>query len=115
MGKGNPESADAVLARGSKVFVADKLSDLNKRELTKRDILWVELRDAKDFQQFERVLRELSIPFKPFKGNLSKSINRVLERVFEEESPSDLFATVREQQSEYWVDLVDESEEVSGM
>lgn len=26
--KGSPESADAVIARGSKVFVADKLSDI---------------------------------------------------------------------------------------
>lgn len=33
MGKGNPESADAVIARDSKVFVADKLSDLNKKQL----------------------------------------------------------------------------------
>ena len=30
MGRGNPESADAVHARSSQVFVADKLSDLNK-------------------------------------------------------------------------------------
>lgn len=31
MGKGNPESADAAIARGSRVFVADKLSDTNKK------------------------------------------------------------------------------------
>ena len=30
MGKGNPESADAVIARDSKIFIADKLSDTNK-------------------------------------------------------------------------------------
>lgn len=30
MGKGNPESADVVIARDSAVFIADKLSDLNK-------------------------------------------------------------------------------------
>lgn len=30
MGKGNPESADTVIARGSRFFVADKLSDTNK-------------------------------------------------------------------------------------
>src|SRR5690606_19651222 len=34
MGKGNPESADAVIARDSKVFVADKLSDQNKAQLS---------------------------------------------------------------------------------
>ena len=35
MGKGNPESADAVIARDSKIFVADKISDLNKNQLDK--------------------------------------------------------------------------------
>lgn len=30
MGKGNPESADATIARASDVFIADNLSDLNK-------------------------------------------------------------------------------------
>ena len=44
MGKGNPESADAVIARDSKVFVADKLSDLNKEQLDERGVEWVELR-----------------------------------------------------------------------
>ena len=33
MGKGNPESADAVIARDSAIFVADKLSDLNKKQI----------------------------------------------------------------------------------
>ncbi len=31
MGKGNPESADVVIGRDSKVFIADKLSDTNKK------------------------------------------------------------------------------------
>lgn len=33
MGRGNPESADAVIARDSKIFVADKLSETNKNNL----------------------------------------------------------------------------------
>src|SRR3972149_5446378 len=44
MGRGNPESADAVIARDSKVFVADKLSDTNKRQLDSLGVEWVELR-----------------------------------------------------------------------
>ncbi|MEJ7700895.1 MAG: hypothetical protein WKF71_14795 [Pyrinomonadaceae bacterium] len=44
MGKGNPESADAVIARDSRVFVADKLSDMNKRQLNSRKVDWIELR-----------------------------------------------------------------------
>ncbi len=38
MGKGNPESADAVIARDSRVFVADKLSDMNKRQLNSLNV-----------------------------------------------------------------------------
>ncbi|MBI5682045.1 MAG: CfrBI family restriction endonuclease [Deltaproteobacteria bacterium] len=34
MGKCNPESADAVIARDSKVFIADKLSETNKRQFS---------------------------------------------------------------------------------
>jgi len=44
MGKGNPESADAVIARDSTVFVADKLSETNKRQLNSLNVKWVELR-----------------------------------------------------------------------
>lgn len=44
MGRGNPESADAVIARDSKVFIADKLSDTNKRQLDSLGVEWVELR-----------------------------------------------------------------------
>ena len=35
MGRGNPESADAVIARDSKVFIADKLSETNKKQLNR--------------------------------------------------------------------------------
>ncbi len=43
MGKGNPESADAVIARDSRIFIADKLSDMNKRQLNSLKVDWVEL------------------------------------------------------------------------
>jgi hypothetical protein len=62
MGKGNPESADAVIARSSKVFVADKLSDSNKRQLDKLKVLWVELRGEGGYLKFGSVLSELNIP-----------------------------------------------------
>jgi hypothetical protein len=113
MGRGNPESADAVFARGSKVFVADKLSELNKKQLDDHGILWVELRDATDFKQFEQLLHGLLIPFKPFKGNLQKSLERILERVFASEESS-MFSAVREQQSEYLVELADGLETQNG-
>jgi hypothetical protein len=108
MGKGNPESADAVFARGSKIFVADKLSDLNKNQLTEHGVLWVELRGATDFKRFERVLQGLNIPFKPFKGNLTKTLEKILARVFTNEDKNSALLVARERQSEYLVDF-DES------
>ena len=50
MGKGNPESADAVIARDSKVFVADKLSNTNKAQLDSLKIGWVELRNTNGYK-----------------------------------------------------------------
>ena len=62
MGKGNPESADAVIARDSSVFVADKLSDTNKKQLDHLKVEWVELRSMGGFLRFKTVLENLEIP-----------------------------------------------------
>lgn len=62
MGRGNPESADAVIARDSAVFVADKLSDTNKRQLDSLGVSWVELHSADRFVQFAAVLKKFDIP-----------------------------------------------------
>ena len=66
MGKGNPESADAVFARNSDIFIADTLSDQNKNQLNQRKISWLELRNhrAEDtILNFKEILRKLDIPF----------------------------------------------------
>ncbi len=42
MGKGNPESADVVMARGSKVLVADKPAKQNKSQLERLDVEWID-------------------------------------------------------------------------
>ncbi len=62
MGKGNPESADAVIARDSAVFVADKLSDQNKAQLEQLNVEWVEMRNNDGFKRFKIVLENLGIP-----------------------------------------------------
>lgn len=62
MGKGNPESADAVIARNSKVFVADKLSDTNKAQLDSLNVEWVELRSTNGYRRFKKALENLGIP-----------------------------------------------------
>jgi hypothetical protein len=63
MGQGNPESADAVIARSSDVFIADKLSDLNKRQLDSLGVEWVELRSANGYKKFEQILSKFDIPY----------------------------------------------------
>ena len=63
MGKGNPESADAGLARGSHVFIADKLSEKFKKEFDRLCVFWVELNSEERFLQFENILKSLKIPY----------------------------------------------------
>jgi hypothetical protein len=87
MGKGNPESADAVIARASRVFIADKLSETNKRQLNERNVLWVELRAENGFQRFSAVLDALKIPYTPFEGNLNVATEAALSHISDEEIP----------------------------
>ena len=82
MGKGNPESADAVIARDSKVFVADKLSDQNKTQLDNLNVEWVELRDDNGFRRFEQVLDKLNIPYSTLSENLDIGLKKVLKNLF---------------------------------
>jgi len=82
MGKGNPESADATIARDSDVFVADKLSDLNKQQLTQRGVRWIELRSPDGYKKFETVLQELNIPHSQLQGDVNKRLEEILDELF---------------------------------
>jgi len=82
MGRGNPESADAVIARGSKVFVADKLSETNKKQLNSLGVEWVELRSANGFKRFETVLDHLKIPHRKLSGNINGELEGVFKKIF---------------------------------
>ena len=81
MGKGNPESADMVIARGSHVFVADKLSDLNKDQLDGLGVYWVELRQNEGYKRFHLVLKGLDIPHVIPKEDLSTALPRILDEL----------------------------------
>jgi len=82
MGRGNPESADAVIARNTNVFIADKLSDQNKNQLDSLNIHWIELRSAIGFRHFKKVLEKLDIPHNDFKGNLEYDLNLIFDEIF---------------------------------
>jgi len=62
MGRGNPESADAVIARDTDIFVADTLSELNKVQLTTRNVLWIALNTPQGYLKFGDILEQLHIP-----------------------------------------------------
>src|SRR3989339_846874 len=82
MGIGNPESADAVIARDSKVFVADKLSDTNKKQLNSRKVEWVELRNDGGFKRFEMVLDHLNISHDKLPENFDKKLESIFKEIF---------------------------------
>ena len=82
MGIGNPESADAVIARDSSVFIADKLSLTNKRQLDSLNIHWVELRSEDGFRKFENVLKGLKIPNDPLSSKWENSLESILDDMF---------------------------------
>lgn len=64
MGKGNPESADATIARETDIFVADTLSEQNKKQLTALSILYLELKDNTNIlTDFKEILTKLNIPY----------------------------------------------------
>lgn len=82
MGKGNPESADATIARASDVFIADKLSDLNKAQLTERGIAWVELRSPRGYQKFPEVLQNLGVPHAAFNEDFDTRLQEIFRELF---------------------------------
>ncbi|PIR69065.1 CfrBI family restriction endonuclease [Candidatus Nomurabacteria bacterium CG_4_10_14_0_2_um_filter_30_12] len=82
MGIGNPESADAFIARDSKVFIADKLSDTNKKQLNSRKVEWVELRSEDGFKKFGIVLKNLKISHTKLLNNIEKDLEIVFREIF---------------------------------
>ncbi|EKY05932.1 CfrBI family restriction endonuclease [Capnocytophaga sp. oral taxon 380] len=83
MGKGNPESADAVIARYTNVFVGDTLSLQNKNQCDQLGVHWVALRDRNGYQRFGEALQALGIPHQPYNGNLDDDLPEIVESLFE--------------------------------
>jgi hypothetical protein len=82
MGKGNPESADAIIARDTNVFVADTLSQQNKNQCDQLGVNWVALRDKNGYEKFGEILQKLDIPYKDYNGDLEIDLPRILETLF---------------------------------
>ncbi len=82
MGQGNPESADAIIARGSNVFVADTLSQQNKNQCDQLDVCWVACRDTNGFRRFKLVLDKFGIPYTDYNGNLDEDLPVIFNDIF---------------------------------
>ncbi len=64
MGKGNPESADATIARDSNIFVADTLSEQNCNQLASRGVEYLILKgNTNPIEEFKNILKKLDIPY----------------------------------------------------
>ena len=83
MGQGNPESADAVIARDSQVFVADTLSQQNKNQCDQLGVSWVACRDIDGYKRFKDVLVRFNIPFEDYTGNLEDDLDNILGEIFD--------------------------------
>tara|TARA_Y100000034_G_scaffold128857_1_gene184239 strand:+ start:223 stop:1146 length:924 start_codon:yes stop_codon:yes gene_type:complete len=81
MGKGNPESADAFIARESNIFIADKLSDKNKKQFESLGAQWVEFRSIDGFRRFEQILKNLGIPYSKLPKDVEKKIEKILKEI----------------------------------
>lgn len=81
MGQGNPESADAIIARGSSLFVADTLSLQNKRQCDQLDVSWVACRDKEGYKRFKLALDKFGIPYTDYNGNLDIDLPLVVDDI----------------------------------
>lgn len=88
MGKGNPESADAIIARDSDIFVADTLSEQNKNQCDKLGVEWICLRDADGYKKFGNVLEKFGIPHEKYSGDLDKDLPKILSKILGEKNNS---------------------------
>lgn len=82
MGKGNPESADAIFARQSAVFIVDVFSEMTKQQAESQQIHWVELSAPKGYLRFYQVLNALNIPAKPVDGDLEALLLPIFAKIF---------------------------------
>lgn len=81
MGQGNPESADAIFARNTNIFVADTLSQQNKNQSEQLGVLWVALKDKDGYKRFGNILTILGIPHTDFNGDLSVELKKILDEL----------------------------------
>ena len=64
MGKGNPESADVIFARDTNIFIADTLSEQNKKQCLSNNVEYLELKNHSNkdiINNFSEILKKLNV------------------------------------------------------
>lgn len=84
MGKGNPESADAIFAREPAIFLADKLSDKNKKQAEMLKVHWIELRAEDGYRRFQTVLKALNVPHSDLIEDFNVRLETILKEIYGE-------------------------------
>lgn len=82
MGKGNPESADVIVARNTDIFVADTLSLQNKNQCDHLGVKWIACRDYNGYRKFGNILAELEIPYTDYNGDINVDLPLILNELF---------------------------------
>jgi len=83
MGRGNPESADVIHARKTEIFVADRLSDLNKQQFDEANVQWVALDDNEGYKKFKNIMDYYNIPHCEHPSNVSDKLDSILDEMFD--------------------------------
>lgn len=83
MGRGNPESADVIHARKTEIFIADRLSDLNKTQFDEVGVHWVALNDFDGYKRFKKILEFYNIPHSNHPTNIEEKVNLILDEMFQ--------------------------------
>lgn len=82
MGKGNPESADAIFARKSNIFIADTLSQQNKDQADELGVFWVELRKKDGYKRLKKAFDLYDIPYTDYDGvDLENELDTILNEI----------------------------------
>lgn len=84
MGKGNPESADAIFARNPSIFLADKLSKKNIKQAEDLGVQWIELRTDNGYKRFQSVLKKLNVPNSDLTEDLNTRLDFILKEIYGE-------------------------------
>lgn len=83
MGQGNPESADVIHARKTEIFVADRLSDLNKEQFDEAKVQWVALNDVGGYKKFMDTLDYYNIPHSSHPADVEGKLDSILDEMFD--------------------------------